>query len=412
MKHLHTLRTWLTTGPTKYIVGVIVIVLALIVLVQIRASASKDSEYEAYIVKRGDISETIINSGNVSISANASVYSQTNGIVEAVYVKNGDVVSEGQELVKIRSTATDSERSAALAAYQSALSTYNSSKSSKIANQSLLEAGRKTVIDASVALEQMTNRRNVSQPNPLTNKPYTQDEIESIKSSYTSAKKSFEVLEKKYLDSDGGIAASGSDMAAKSFAYQATVNGLVKAPIAGTVANLTIEPGDAVLASSGVGMSSPADRPLLRIGTLEAMSIKVALNEIDIAKVREGQNATVVFDAFPDKMLQATVSRVDSIGTNTNAVVTYDVYITTTDTDPRVRSGMTATVTITTDPKKDVLIVPNIGLSKEKNDIIIRKKNGTSTTSQKVTVGIKNSINSEVISGVADGDTILVPKSK
>lgn len=364
---------------------------------------------EFYTVKRGDISEAIIISGNVNISGNASVYSSSTGIVEEVYVTNGERVTEGQELLKIKSTATDIEKSNALATYQAAVSAVNTAKQAKVNNQSLLEAGRKAVLDASISLQQLNERRSLGSNNPTTNKQYSQDEIDSITSTYTSSKKSFESLEKKYLDSDSAINAALTAATAAKYAYQATLNGVIKAPIMGVVTNMSVGKGDAVSVRATSTLTSETI-PVLRITTIDQPSVVVKLSEIDITKIVQGLSVSVVFDAIPEKIFPAELKRIDSVGVNENAVVTYNAYISINDTDDRIRPAMTATVTIKTEPKKNVLLVPNTALTKENNKIVVRIKNDKSITTKQVVVGIKNTLESEILEGISDGDVLVIDK--
>lgn len=367
---------------------------------------------DEYIVRRGDISETIIISGNANSSSNASVYSPSTGIVEEMYVKNGEIVVPGQILMKVKSTAMEIDRANALAAYQAAQSELNSLRQAKITNQSLLESGRKSVIDTSVSLQQMTNRRNEGLSNPATGKPYTQDEIDSINSSYTSAKSLFSSTEKKYLDSDSAINAGQSAMTAAWLSYQATLNGIIKSPIGGKIINLAVGSGDYVYAKVTGSASTAVIDPVLRISTIDALSILVKLNEIDVSKVQPGQDATVVFDSIPEKTFTATLNRVDEVGVNINAVVTYNAYLTLNESDERIRPSMTATVTIQTDGKKQVLLAPNTSLQKENTAITVLAKNGNSSVRKPVSIGLKNSEVSEITSGLQEGDVIFIPKAK
>lgn len=398
---------------SKFQKGVFVVAaLGLAIYFFIQGQSTDDTNYDSYVVTRGEISETITISGNVSTSGNTAIFSPSTGIVEELYVKNGDSVVLGQKLAKVKSTATDLDRSAALSSYQSAVASLNTAKQAKITNQSLLEAGRKTVLDASIALNQMNNRLSNSQKNPSTDEQYTTEEIESITSSYTSAKKSFESLEAKYLDSDAVISAAQSSVTANLLAYQATTNGIIKSPLAGTISNLSVDAGDAVVAIAPKDTALASSRPLLRVVSLDNFTIIVQLSEVDVEKVHSGQTATIVFDAIPDQTFTGKVSRVDSVGTKNNAIVTYDTFITMSDLDPRVRPGMSATVTIQRDAKSGVLIVPNIGLTKDNDEIQVQIKTGSSITKKSVGIGIKNSTQSEVISGLTEGDIILLPKAK
>lgn len=406
---MNTRIKWLLSlsRQQKIVLGIFIVVL---LFVFFRFRPVQSSDVQEYIVKRGDISETIVVSGNANATNNASVYSSTTGIVEDIYVENGSVVSEGQLLMKIKSTVSEIERANAYEDYLTARSLLNTAKQSKLENQSSLESGRKAVIDSSIALTQMIDRRNSGLSNPATGKPYTQNEIDSITSAAASSKTSFEALEQAYLTSDASIAVAQSSVNATWLSYQATMNGEIKAPTQGTVINLSVARGDAVKAKATTTVTTQVDVPVLRISSDSQTTIIVKMNETDIAKVRPGQSASVVFDALPEATFSATVARVDSVGENVNAVVTYNAYITLDEQDERILPTMTATVTIATEKKNGVLLVPNTSLSRDEGDVVVSVKRNGNVTKQEVRIGMKHETESEVLSGVSEGDIILVSK--
>src|SRR6185437_11334418 len=75
--------------------------------------------------------------------------------------------------------------------------------------------------------------------------------------------------------------------------------------------------------------------------------------------VKAGQKAELTFDAIEGLTLSGTVAEVDSVGTVSQGVVTYDVKISFDKQDPRVRPGMTVDAAITADSKENALIVPS-----------------------------------------------------
>lgn len=85
----------------------------------------------------------------------------------------------------------------------------------------------------------------------------------------------------------------------------------------------------------------------------------ISLNEVDAAKVRVGQPAQITFDAISGFTATGTVSQVDLVGTVSSGVVSYNVRIAIDTRDERIRPGMSLNVTITTNRKDGVLIVPS-----------------------------------------------------
>ncbi|GIM27356.1 hypothetical protein CPJCM30710_00220 [Clostridium polyendosporum] len=96
---------------------------------------------------------------------------------------------------------------------------------------------------------------------------------------------------------------------------------------------------------------------VLSIVDLSSMKVKVAVDELDIAKVKEGQKAELRFDAIKDKVYDGTVESIAQIGTSTNNVTTYDVVIVITD-PTNIKIGMNANVNILVDSKDNALTIP------------------------------------------------------
>lgn len=402
---------WIKTSSKIQRVGALL--LALIILSFIIPRIRGVQSGVTYRVSKGEISESIVISGNANATDNAKVFSPTTGLVEEVYVANGDEVTVGQELMKVQSTAMEADRAAMYAAYQSTVAGANTSKQAKITNQSLLESARKTVIDTSIAKQQMEQRRIKGSPNPATSEQYTQDEIDSIISAYESAKTAFTASEKKFLDADTSIAAAQSAVSAAWLEYQATLNGVIKAPVAGKVANLAVDSGDYVRAKISSPTTTNDGEPILRILAGRAVTVAVKLNEIDITKVRVGQKATVRFDALPETLFSGSVVRVDTVGENDNAVVTYNTYVVLENSDERIRPTMTATVTIETDFIRDILVVPNSALTRtDDGKTAVVRMQGNREVVTPVTTGKKSSTVTHIVNGLSDGDMILIPKEQ
>jgi HlyD family secretion protein len=85
----------------------------------------------------------------------------------------------------------------------------------------------------------------------------------------------------------------------------------------------------------------------------------IALDEVDAAKVRSGNTAIVTFDAIPGFTATGTVDRVDLVGTVNQGVVSYNVRVIIDTDDERIRPGMSLNVSIVTDRKNGVLVVPS-----------------------------------------------------
>lgn len=148
---------------------------------------------------------------------------------------------------------------------------------------------------------------------------------------------------------------------------------------------------------------------------------QLSLNEIDTAKIKVGQKATLTFDAIDSLTLTGTVSEIDPVGTVSQGVVSYTAKITLDTQDERIKPGMTVNATIQTDVHADVLSVPSSavktsnGVSKVQvfNPAISDVGGTTGNLSAvlpeqiTVTVGISDGTYVEILSGLNEGEQIV-----
>ncbi|GIM27357.1 hemolysin D [Clostridium polyendosporum] len=152
--------------------------------------------------------------------------------------------------------------------------------------------------------------------------------------------------------------------------WQQVNNMTVKAPVSGVITAVNNSNGDSV--QSGKSIVSIVDP--------SSMKIKVAVDELDIAKVKEGQKAEVKFDAIKDKIYDGTVESIAQLGTSTNNVTTYDVVVAIANpTD--IKIGMNANVNILVDSKDDALTIPSEALIDRNGNKYVMIQNSESNSS-------------------------------
>jgi macrolide-specific efflux system membrane fusion protein len=403
--------------------GVILVVLIGLIWffsVNIFAQKSTTSQYQTATAQQGSIISTVDESGNVNASSQTEVTSPSNGLIQQIYVKNGDQVTAGQKLFSVKSTATPEEKASAYASYENSFASYQSATQGKQAMQATLEKDRDAVLNETDAVNIMTSNVGGSKVNPQTGTQYNQNEIDSVNSALTNAQETFSADETKYNQEDTAIAAANAQLSSQSLSYQATQNATVTAPISGTVANLAVSPGGAVTAStvtttsnstsfgsSSSSSSSNGGSTVLSIGNYGQLSILAQVNEVDIPKIKVGQNATVTLDAFPNETYVGTVQSVDSVGTITSGVVTYNVYINLISPPSAVKSGMSASVAIQIARADNVITIPSAAVQTSAGASYVRILKNGQVTSVPVTTGISDDTNTEITSGISVGDVVI-----
>ncbi len=193
---------------------------------------------------------------------------------------------------------------------------------------------------------------------------------------------------------------------------QATINlgkYSVRSPFDGTVATVDVDPGDN--ASSGTSVATVISPN--KIAT-------ISLNEIDVAKVKIGDKATLTLDALPDLSLTGSVIQVDQIGTVSQGVVTYNVKLALDTQDESVKPGMSVSASIITDSKTDVLILPQSAVKMTGTTANVQVlDNVTGPTDNQgivssakprsvpVEAGASNDSDIEIVSGLNEGDLVV-----
>jgi HlyD family secretion protein len=122
----------------------------------------------------------------------------------------------------------------------------------------------------------------------------------------------------------------------------------------------------------------------------------------------------VQLDALPRVSLPALLEQIALVGRNDGGIVSYDVKVTLDSSDPRARVGMTAEATIVVEERKDVLLIPNlyIRLDRQTDQAYVNVlRDDGSVEEVEVTLGLRGQETSEVLSGLREGDLILIDLS-
>ncbi|MBC7182900.1 MAG: efflux RND transporter periplasmic adaptor subunit [Marinobacter sp.] len=128
---------------------------------------------------------------------------------------------------------------------------------------------------------------------------------------------------------------------------------VITSPINGVVLQRSIEPGNTVAAS----FQTPV--LFLLAEDLKAMELHVSMDEADVGMVEAGQTATFTVDAWSGRVFSAEVLKVHLYPSVENNVVTYITVLSVDNSEGLLKPGMTATATIETGRREDVLRVPN-----------------------------------------------------
>ncbi|GLC31583.1 efflux RND transporter periplasmic adaptor subunit [Clostridium omnivorum] len=130
------------------------------------------------------------------------------------------------------------------------------------------------------------------------------------------------------------------------------------------------------------GDSIQANKAILTVVDPTSYKIKVAVDELDIAKVKQGQKTEIKFGAIKDKTYEGTVDTIAETGTTSNNVTTYDVVVSIKDPSG-IKLGMNANVSIQVENKENALVIPTEALVERNGNkfVLIENSDGTNTSS-------------------------------
>jgi len=184
----------------------------------------------------------------------------------------------------------------------------------------------------------------------------------------------------------------------------------LKAPFDGIVATVYLDPGN--LANSLT--------PALKLIDRNTLHVDLKLSENDVARVALDQPVKLTINSLNGWQTEGKVGYVAPAAETTNGVVTYAVRASFADNDPRVKVGMTADLDIITAQKDNVLLVPNSALLPKGTGRVAQvpvaagqgtpgpAKPGASTTREvEVQTGLSDGTQTEILSGLQEGDEIV-----
>ena len=265
---------------------------------------------ETAAVTRTDIHNSVTATGTVEPVTLVDVGTQVSGIIDKLYVDYNDHVKAGQLIAEMDKVTLESELEQAEAQLSSSKTEYEYRMKEYLRTEQLYK--KELVSDA---------------------------EYDEALYLYETAKNAYEQNKASIV----GVR--------RNLGY-ATIT----SPIDGVVISRAVEEGQTVAA----GFETPT---LFTIANdLKDMQVVADVDEADIGYVAEGQRVEFTVDAYPDDVFTGNVKQVRLEATTESSVVTYEVVISASNPDLKLKPGLTANVTIYTLDRQDVCAVPSKAL--------------------------------------------------
>lgn len=392
------------------VAGVIVLVIILANVMGRANKAAEESAQDALVTGSaymGEFATTVNANGTTEPVTSTVVTPEVDGIVENLTLQEGDAVNEGDVLFTLKNETLDKEVHAAQTAVQAADRTVNTA--------------RRAIDDANNAYDTAVNEYNnaIAQLNaagglsedatiPTLDETSLQSAVTAAEEAYDTAVQARDEAQEKLND-----AISNADKRT------------VRAPVSGTIVSLNLKNGSSY--GPNVSSSSSNSGPAMQISDLSKMKVTVQVNEIDISNIQKGQTAKATFSAIPGLELDAVVEHIasvssgagssDSMGTGSSGgVVTYAVDLVIPHPDAKLKPGMTATVTITTQSVPNTIVVPSAAIQEGTSEqgeaykyvTVVDDAEKKQTHDAKVEVVAENSSEAAIRGEVHDGDSVVI----
>lgn len=294
------------------------------------------------------------------------------------------------------------------ASIKSYTSTVNSHLTSLLSAQRAIEDAKAAIVDADRSLEEL----NQNQPIDLASAKRTvrekEDALNILKNpeQYKIDDANTAIKEKELALEDLKAGAAELDIRAKKITTQQKQEALntaledlkdheIYTPFDGIIAKVNVSMGDSV--SSGTAIGS--------LITTQKIA-EVTLNEIDAANTKVGQKVTLIFDAAEGVSAVGEVVAIDTLGTVSQGVVSYQVKIAFDVQDERIKPGMSVSASIITDSKQNVIMAPISAVKTNGGSYVEILVNGA-PQKKEVTAGISNDTMIEIVSGLEEGEQVI-----
>jgi len=183
------------------------------------------------------------------------------------------------------------------------------------------------------------------------------------------------------------------------------------APFDGTVVSVDVKSNDQL------SQFDYASKTAVYLVDTKTIRMKGIIDEIDITKVSVGQSAIIKVDALPGRDLKGSVRFVSPFGALQSGVVNFpvEIYLDKDEDTEGLRGGLTATADIITGMRENVLQVPNRAIKGLSGDYwvdVVIDASSAKTEKRPVKTGVQNKKNTEIISGLKEGEQVLIEAIK
>jgi multidrug efflux pump subunit AcrA (membrane-fusion protein) len=399
------------------IILIILITVGLIWFVYSRISASnKKVTYKTTEVTKGTLVNSISATGTITSSNKTTITTGATGTIKKVYVKNSDTIIKNQKIADVTLDEDGiNNQTTAWANYLTMQQNEKAAIADRTAADLKMWQDRQSVLDAQTEYNNMI----AGAWNPDTKTEYNYNEKAIVTKTLELAKQTFTVDETEYNNSTAFVA-KARQQASEAYENYKKVSSIIYAPSAGVISNLSLAEGvvisntsTSITVSTGTNSSQNSSTVTSHIvGSITnpkgQYQATLSLTESDIVKIKAGQKVTMTMDAFSGITFTGKVLSVDVAGATTSGVTSYSVVVLLDDTDKEIYANMAVSATIIINSKADILLIPSTAIDTATDGTkTVRTYNSKVVSTVTVTTGDTNDSETEIQSGLNEGDTII-----
>lgn len=377
--------------------------------------------YITATVEKSSIENSVMATGKVEGLNQVDVGAQVSGEVTKLYVDVGDTVQKGDIIAQIDPVTMSNNLTTQQANLQQSMASLESSKANYVTKQKSLATAKAELKGKLATLAQAQSEYNRLKSLIAMN-AVSQLELEQAATAVKTAQAAVDTANEAIGTAQANLAAGQADIASAeasikksqtdvSTAQQNLGYTKITAPMNGTVISITTKQGQTVNANQ----TAPT---IVTLADLSTVRIKAKISEADVINLKSGMPVYFNIIGNPDKKYNATLTAIEPApeGTTANSTsssdsaVYYMGYFDVPNPNGELRIDMTAQVYIVQNKADSVLSVPAAAVKTDPklgSYVEVVKADGT-TQKQAVKTGITNRINTQIVSGVNQGDKVVV----
>ena len=340
----------------------LVLVGAIAIGQQKRGNTTRQLESYTVVADAGSLPGVVNATGELEAEKRVNVSPKRQGVIDALYVEEGDLVVKGQPLALMDSGDLQDRLSELNANLRSTQAQLSRSRSELERNQSLYRQRAISLSD-------------------------------------------FNTVRSTFLVDQSAVEAARQRLKARKVEKQELI---VRAPFSGVISQRYADPGSFVTPTTTASATAGATSSSI-VELAQGLEVVAKVPESDIGRIRLGQGASVRVDAFPDRSFPSRVKRITPRAIKVNNVTSFDVVLRLLEPPGALRIGMTADVGFQTGQIQAKTLIPTVAVvTEDGRPGVLLVGEGNQPKFQPVELGISSGKSTKILSGLTSGTRVFI----